>query len=101
MNYLKESTIRKYWRLIWLSRVTSSCRRSWLLTDHVQLFNMSDIKQLSDTNRRQRFRDVDLARELIADEVDRFHQEIVENSLKSLFAESHREALDLAQKVLR
>ena len=69
-------------------------------SDHVQLFNMSDIKQLSDSNRRQRFRDVDLARELIADEVDRFHHEEVENSLKSLFAESHREALDLAQKCL-
>jgi glutamyl-tRNA reductase len=68
--------------------------------DHLQLFNMSDIKQLSDSNRRQRFRDVDLARELIADEVDRFHHEEVENSLKSLFAESHREALDLAQKCL-
>ncbi len=72
------------------------------LTDdnRVQLFNMSDIKQLSDTNRRQRFRDVDIAREIITAEVDRFHHEDVESSLKSLFAESHRESLDLAQKCL-
>ncbi len=68
--------------------------------NHIQLFNMSDIKQLSDSNRRQRFRDVDTAREIIASEIDRFQQEEVENSLKSLFAESHREAVDLAQKCL-
>jgi len=68
--------------------------------NHIQLFNMSDIKQLSDSNRRQRFRDVDTAREIIAAEIDRFQQEEVENSLKSLFAESHREAVDLAQKCL-
>jgi len=68
--------------------------------NHIQLFNMSDIKQLSDSNRRQRFRDVDTAREIIASEIDRFQQEEVENSLKTLFAESHREAVDLAQKCL-
>lgn len=66
----------------------------------VELFNMSDIKQLSDTNRRQRFRDVDLAREIIDDEVDRFHHDEVEESLKGFFAESHRDALELAQKCL-
>jgi len=67
---------------------------------HIQLFNMSDIKRLSDSNRRQRFRDVDTARRIIASEIERFDQEEIENSLKSLFAESHREAVDLARKSL-
>jgi glutamyl-tRNA reductase len=70
------------------------------ITEYVQIFNMSDIKQLSDSNRRQRFRDVDTAREIISAEIDSFQQHEVEDSLKSLFAESHREAADLAQKCL-
>lgn len=68
--------------------------------NHIKLFNMADIRQLSDSNRRQRFRDVDIAREIISAEVDSFQQHEVEDSLKSLFSESHRESMELAQKCL-
>ena len=75
----KRLTIRKFWAIDLAIPRDIEVSAELASRNHIQLFNMSDIKQLSDTNRRQRFRDVDTAREIIAAEIDRFQQEEVEN----------------------
>ena len=66
----------------------------------LEIYNIADLKKISEQNRRQRFRDVDKARAIISDEVIRYHQTVVESELKPVFDISYQEAKSYAQRGL-
>ncbi len=70
------------------------------IDNRLEIYNIDDLKEISDKNRRQRFRDVDKARAIISDEVDRYRQRIVESELKPVFNLSYQEAREYAESGL-
>ncbi|MCK5125816.1 MAG: glutamyl-tRNA reductase [candidate division Zixibacteria bacterium] len=70
------------------------------IENRLEIYNIDDLKKISDKNRRQRFRDVDKARAIISDEVDRYHQRIIESELKPVFDLSYQEAREYARNGL-
>lgn len=62
----------------------------------LEIYNIDDLKKISDKNRRQRFRDVDKARAIIAEEINQYRRRIVESELKPVFNLSYQEAREYA-----
>ncbi|MDD4051268.1 MAG: hypothetical protein PHR28_05140, partial [candidate division Zixibacteria bacterium] len=66
----------------------------------VDIYNISDLKQISEQNRRQRFRDVDKAHEIVTDEVVSYHKAKIEEELRPAFSLSYEESKEFADKGL-
>lgn len=62
----------------------------------LEIYNIDDLKKISDKNRRQRFRDVDKAHAIISNEIDQYRRRIVESELKPVFNLSYQEAREYA-----
>ncbi|MEZ5360311.1 MAG: glutamyl-tRNA reductase [Candidatus Zixiibacteriota bacterium] len=62
----------------------------------LEIYNIDDLKKISDKNRRQRFRDVDKANAIISNEIDQYRRCIVESELKPVFNLSYQEAREYA-----
>lgn len=71
-----------------------------LVDNRVSLYNISDLKQISEQNRRQRFRDVDKAHEIVSDEVINYHKGKIEEELRPVFTLSYEESKEFADKGL-
>lgn len=66
----------------------------------IDIHNISDLKQVAEQNRRQRFRDVDKAREIVAGEVISYHKGKIEEELRPVFSLAYDESKDFADKGL-
>jgi glutamyl-tRNA reductase len=66
----------------------------------IEIYNISDLKQISEQNRRQRFRDVDKAHEIVTGEVVSYHKGKIEEELRPVFSLSYEESKEFADKGL-
>lgn len=66
----------------------------------VRLWHLGTLRDLAGKNRRERFRSADRAREIVNEEVLRYHGEVVEAVLAPLFGETHDRAMAFAQSGL-
>lgn len=66
----------------------------------VDIYNISDLKQIAEHNRRQRFRDVDKAHEIVTGEVVSYHKAKIEEELRPVFSLSYEESKEFADKGL-
>jgi len=66
----------------------------------IDIYNISDLKQIADQNRRQRFRDVDKASEIVADAVISYHKGKIEEELRPVFTLAYDESKDFADRGL-
>lgn len=67
---------------------------------NVRLCHLGTLRDLSQKNRRERFKAADRARDIIGEEVGRFHKEVVEITLAPLFDETQQQASDFAERGL-
>lgn len=67
---------------------------------NVRLWHLGTLRELAGKNRRERFRAADRAREIVNEEVLRYHGEVVEAVLAPLFGETHDRALAFAHSGL-
>jgi len=63
---------------------------------NVRVCHLGTLRDISQKNRRERFKAADRAREIIGEEVGRFHKEVVEVTLAPLFDETHAQANSFA-----
>ena len=70
------------------------------LDDRIAICDILRLKDISERNRRQRFRDVDKAQEIIAHEVVGYHKGKIEEELRPVFSQAHQESRDFAEKGL-
>ncbi len=66
----------------------------------IEIYNISDLKQIAEHNRRQRFRDVDKAHEIVTGEVVSYHKGKIEEELRPVFSVSYEESKEFADKGL-
>lgn len=71
-----------------------------VVENRLEIVNIATLKKISEQNRRQRFRDVDKARNIISAEVDRYHYRMIEDELRPVFNLSFQQAKDYADKGL-
>jgi glutamyl-tRNA reductase len=67
---------------------------------NVQLCNLETLRDVARENRRERFRAADRAREIVNEEVGRFHKQVVENVLAPVFGDTHTQAQTFAESGL-
>lgn len=69
--------------------------------NQIKVVNISDLKQAAAKNRRQRFQSVDKAQGIIEGEVVSFYRSKVEEQLRPIFNQSHRECREFADRGLK
>lgn len=62
----------------------------------IEIRNISDLKHIAEQNRRERFRDVDKAREIVSREVIRYRKETIEEQLRPVFNQSREQSHEFA-----
>jgi glutamyl-tRNA reductase len=67
---------------------------------NVRLCNLETLRDQAQENRRERFRAADRAREIVNEEVGRFHKQVVENVLAPVFGDTHAQASTFAESGL-
>jgi glutamyl-tRNA reductase len=67
---------------------------------NVRLWHLGTLRDLAGRNRRERFRAADRAREIVDEEVGRYHDKVVESMLSPLFGQTQDEAMAFAQSGL-
>lgn len=67
---------------------------------NVRLWHLGTLRDLAGRNRRERFRAADFAREIVDEEVIRYHGEVVEAMLSPLFDQTQDRALTFAHSGL-
>jgi glutamyl-tRNA reductase len=67
---------------------------------NVRLWHLGALRDLAGANRRERFRAADLAREIVNDEVGRYHDKVVELMLSPIFGQTNDQALAFAHSGL-
>ncbi len=64
---------------------------------NVRLWHLGTLRDLAAKNRRERFRAADRARQIVDEEVVRYHDQVVEAMLSPMFGRIHKEAMAFAQ----
>lgn len=67
---------------------------------NVRVSNLETLRDQAQINRRERFRAADRAREIVNEEVGRFHKQVVETVLAPVFADAHAQAFTFAESGL-
>lgn len=67
---------------------------------NVRVCNLETLRDQAQNNRRDRFRAADRAREIVNEEVGRFHKQVVETVLAPVFSEAHSQAHTFAESGL-
>ena len=67
---------------------------------NVRVSNLETLRDQAQINRRERFRAADRARELVNEEVGRFHKQVVETVLAPVFSDAHAQAVTFAESGL-
>jgi len=67
---------------------------------NVRVSNVETLRDLAQINRRERFRAADRAREIVNEEVGRFHKQVVETVLAPVFSDAHAQAHTFAESGL-